>query len=167
MAMLIYGCGLRLMECLRLRKKDVDLKRGVVIVRSGKGDRDRRKVFPERLKDELIQHIDSLRKIYEEDRKQGLNGVQLPGALDRKYRNGGKEWIWFWLFPSKSLSVDPVSLVVRRHHVHPASLQRAFKMAAMKAGIYSHPQAQWSLSASGGPPISLRGDMTSGPSRNC
>ncbi len=135
MGMLIYGCGLRLMECLRLRIKDVDLERGVVIVRSGKGDKDRRTVFPERLKDDLIQHMDSVREIYEKDRKQGLNGVQLPGALERKYPNAGKEWGWFWLFPSKSLSVDPVSLAVRRHHVHPATLQRAFKIAAAKAGI--------------------------------
>jgi len=135
MGMLIYGCGLRLMECLRLRIKDVDLERGVVIVRSGKGDTDRRTVFPERLKDALIQHMDSVREIYEQDRKQGLNGVQLPGALERKYPNAGKEWGWFWLFPSKSLSVDPVSLAVRRHHVHPATLQRAFKIAAAKAGI--------------------------------
>jgi len=135
MGMLIYGCGLRLMECLRLRIKDVDLERGVVIVRSGKADKDRRTVFPERLKDDLIQHIDGVSEIYEKDRKQGLNGVQLPGTLERKYPNAGKEWGWFWLFPSKSLSVDPVSLVVRRHHVHPASLQRAFKMAAAKAGI--------------------------------
>ncbi|MBW2139353.1 MAG: integron integrase [Deltaproteobacteria bacterium] len=135
MGMLIYGCGLRLMECLRLRIKDVDLERGVVIVRSGRGDKDRKTVFPERLKDDLIQHIDGVSEIYEKDRKQGLNGVQLPGTLERKYPNAGKEWGWFWLFPSKSLSVDPVSLVVRRHHVHPASLQRAFKIATAKAGI--------------------------------
>ncbi|MBW2030336.1 MAG: integron integrase [Deltaproteobacteria bacterium] len=135
MGMLIYGCGLRLMECLRLRIKDVDLERGVVVVRSGKGDKDRRTVFPERLKDALIEHMDSVREIYEQDRKQGLNGVQLPGALERKYPNAGKEWGWFWLFPSKSLSVDAVSLAVRRHHVHPATLQRAFKIAAAKAGI--------------------------------
>ena len=129
MAMLIYGCG------LRLRIKDVDLERGVVIVRSGKGDKDRRTVFPERLKDNLIQHMDSVREIYEKDRKQGVSGVQLPGALEKKYPNAGKEWGWFWLFPSRSLSVDPVSLAVRRHHVHPATLQRAFKIATAKAGI--------------------------------
>jgi len=135
MAMLIYGCGLRLAECLSLRIKDVDLERGVLIIRSGKGNKDRRTVLPERLKDDLIEYIDSVRTIYEKDRKQGLNGVYLPGSLDKKYPNAGKEWAWFWLFPSKSLSVDPKTLVVRRHHLHPASLQRAFKKAVVQAGI--------------------------------
>ncbi len=107
----------------------------MLIVRSGKGDKDRRTVLPERLKDDLIAHMDSVRAIYEKDRAQGVNGVYVPGALDKKYPNAGKEWAWFWLFPSKSLSVDPRTLAVRRHHLHPASLQRAFKAAVVKAGI--------------------------------
>jgi integron integrase len=135
MAMLTYGCGLRLNECLSLRIKDVDLEQNIVIVRSGKGDEDRRTVLPERLKDELIHHIASIRSLYDRDRKQNLNGVALPGALERKYSNAGKEWGWFWLFPSRSLSIDPRTNVVRRHHMHPASLQRAFKAAVCKAGI--------------------------------
>ena len=135
MAMLIYGCGLRLQECLTLRIKDVDLEQNVLIVRSGKGDKDRRTVLPESLKDDLIKHISEIRDIYEKDRQRNINGVYLPGALERKYRNAGKEWGWFWLFPSKSISVDPRTLIVRRHHKHPASLQKAFKTAVFKAGI--------------------------------
>ena len=135
MAMLIYGCGLRLQECLRLRLKDIDLEQNMVMVRSGKGDKDRGTVLPERLKDELITHISSVRSLYEYDRKQNLNGVVLPGALERKYPNAGKEWGWFWLFPSKSLSIDPRTHTVRRHHIHPASLQKAFKTAVMETGI--------------------------------
>jgi integron integrase len=135
MAMLIYGCGLRLQECLMLRIKDVDLEQNTVTVRSGKGDRDRRTVLPETLKDDLIRHIAEVRTFYDHDRKENLNGVWLPGALEKKDPNAGKEWAWFWLFPSKSLSVDPRNLAVRRHHVHAASLQKAFKLALGKAGI--------------------------------
>jgi len=135
MAMLIYGCGLRLQECLTLRIKDIDLEQNTVIVRSGKGDKDRRTVLPESLKDDLLRHMGEVRTLYDHDRKEDLNGVFLPGALEKKYPNAGKEWSWFWLFPSKSLSVDPRTLTVRRHHVHPASLQKAFKTALGKSGI--------------------------------
>jgi integron integrase len=135
MAMLIYGCGLRLQECLRLRIKDIDLEQNLVIVRSGKGDKDRSTVLPESLKDALIGHIADVKSLYDKDRKGNLNGVGLPGALEKKYPNAGKEWAWFWLFPSKSLSVDPYTLLVRRHHVHQASLQKAFYDALRKAGI--------------------------------
>jgi integrase len=95
MAMLIYGCGLRLQECLNLRIKDIDFERNMVIVRSGKGDKDRRTVFPESLKDDLIKQIGEIRSLYDQDRAQDLNGVYLPGALERKYPNAGKEWGWF------------------------------------------------------------------------
>jgi len=135
MAMLIYGCGLRLQECLRLRIKDIDLEQNIVIVRSGKGDKDRRTILPEALKDDLIRHISEVRSLYDKDRKDNISGVWLPGALDKKYPNAGKEWAWFWLFPSKSLSVDPHTLFVRRHHVHQTSLQKAFYDALGKSGI--------------------------------
>jgi integrase len=104
-------------------------------VRSGKGDKDRRTILPESLKDDLIRHLAEVRSLYEEDRKKDLRGVMLPGALERKYPNAGKEWGWFWLFPSKTLSVDPRGPVIRRHHIHPVSLQKAFKVAVGKAGI--------------------------------
>ncbi len=135
MAMLIYGSGLRVSECTRLRVKDIDLEKNTVVVRSGKGDRDRITIFPENLKDDLLAHMDSIKVLYDEDRKNNIPGVWLPGALEKKYPNAGKEWGWFWLFPSRSLSVDPVSKVVRRHHVHTGTLQRAFKIAVRKAGI--------------------------------
>jgi integron integrase len=135
MAKLIYGCGLRLQECLRLRIKDIDLEQNVVIVRSGKGDKDRRTVLPESLKDELILHISEVKDLHDKDRRENISGVGLPHALERKYPNAGKEWGWFWLFPSKSLSLDPHTLIVRRHHVHPVFLQRAFYDAVRKAGI--------------------------------
>lgn len=104
MSKLIYGCGLRLQECLSLRIKDVDIEQGIVIVRSGKGDRDRRTVLPESLKDDLLRHISFIiREIYEQDRKDDINSVYLPGVLEKKYPNAGKEWGWFWLFPAKAL----------------------------------------------------------------
>ncbi|OGW60430.1 MAG: hypothetical protein A2V83_04110 [Nitrospirae bacterium RBG_16_64_22] len=135
MAMLAYGCGLRLTECLSLRVKDVDIEQGIVIVRAGKGDKDRRTVLPESLKDELIRHFSQVRALYDLDRMKDLPGVYLPDALERKYPNAGKEWAWFWVFPSKLLSVDPRSHTVRRHHMHAASLQKAFKAAVGKAQV--------------------------------
>ncbi|BBO16950.1 integron integrase [Candidatus Brocadia pituitae] len=135
MAMLTYGCGLRLQECLSLRIKDIDLEQSIVMVRSGKGDKDRRTILPESLKDDLIAHISEVRGLYDQDREKGIHGVYLPGALEKKYPNAGKEWAWFWLFPSQSLSVDPRTHTVRRHHMHPASLQKAFKSAVTKSGI--------------------------------
>ena len=135
MAMLIYGCGLRLQECLGLRIKDIDLEQNLIMIRAGKGDKDRRTVLPEALKDDLIHHLAEVRTLYDQDRSNNLNGVYLPDALERKYPNAGKEWRWFWLFPSKSLSVDPRTHVVRRHHIHPAALQKAFKTAIAKVGI--------------------------------
>lgn len=135
MARLIYGCGLRLQECLQLRIKDVDFEQSLIIIRSGKGDKDRRTVLPEAVKEELVKHMNEIRAIYEKDRNAKLNGVQLPGALERKYPNAGKEWGWFWLFPSQTPSMDPRTHVVRRHHVYHDALQRAFKTAVMKAGI--------------------------------
>jgi len=135
MAMLIYGCGLRLQECLNLRIKDIDLEQNQVIVRAGKGDKDRRTILPDSLKDALIQHMSEIRRLYDEDRASGLRGVYLPGALERKYPDAGKEWAWFWLFPSKSLSVDPRTNTVRRHHIHAGTLQKAFKEAVRKADI--------------------------------
>lgn len=135
MAMVIYGGGLRLLECLQLRIKDIDIEQNMVIIRSGKGDKDRRTVLPETLKDDLIRHLSEVRSVYDQDRRDKVEGVWLPGALEKKYPNAGKKWGWFWLFPSKSLSVDPRSPVVRRHHMHPASLQKAFKVAVGKAGI--------------------------------
>jgi len=135
MAQFIYGCGLRLQECLRLRVKDIDLEQNLLIVRSGKGDKDRRTILPESLKAELNAHLQTVRSLYEKDRALELPGVVLPGALESKYPNAGKEWGWFWVFPSRSLSVDPRSHTVRRHHLAPSTLQKAFKTAVQKTNI--------------------------------
>ena len=133
--MILYGSGLRLMECLRLRIKDIDLEKCCLTVRNGKGDKDRQTVFPESLKNSLRNHLERVRDLYEKDRKDDIDGVYLPDALGRKYINAGKEWIWQWVFPSKSLSVDPRTRKVRRHHVHHNTLQKQIKKAALDAGL--------------------------------
>lgn len=138
MARLIYGCGLRIHECLRMRIKDIDFERGLVVVRAGKGDKDRQTMLPEALTGELSDHMNTIRELHETDRKNNVAGVQLPDALERKYPNAGKEWPWFWLFPAQALSIDPISNIVRRHHVHPSSLQKAFKLAVLNAGVTKH-----------------------------
>jgi integron integrase len=135
MAKTIYGCGLRLRECMNLRIKDIDFSRMAVTVH-GKGDKDRETVLPESIKGTLKNHIESVRKVYKEDMANGLPGVRLPNALERKLPNAGKEWAWFWLFPSSTISMDPVSKIVRRHHVHPSNLQRNIKIAASRANIH-------------------------------
>src|SRR4030043_492476 len=117
MAKVIYGCGLRLRECLQLRVKDIDFERNAVTIRSGKGDKDRETVLPESIKNNLLEHLERMRKIYQKDRKNNLPGVQLPHAFEKKSPNAGKEWAWFWVFPSATLSIDPQTKTVRRHHV--------------------------------------------------
>ena len=135
MAQVIYGCGLRLMECVRLRVKDLDFERGCLTVKSGKGDKDRMTMLPESLHDELRAHLESVRALYEEDRRANIAGVWLPDALERKYPNAGRQWGWFWVFPSRKLSVDPRSRVVRRHHVSASNLQKQFRRAVARAQI--------------------------------
>ncbi len=127
--------GWRLQECLTLRLKDIDFERNCITVRSGKGDKDRQTIFPDKLKEDLKKHIKKIREIYEDDRKNQVEGVWLPSALERKFPNAGKEWSWFWVFPSHKLSVDPVSKTVRRHHLYPSILQKAFRKAVQDAGM--------------------------------
>jgi integron integrase len=135
MIRLLYGTGMRLMECLRLRVKDVEFDRGLVVIRRGKGDKDRFTMLPQKLVEPLKLHLERVRLLHEEDRKADVPGVELPDALERKYPNAGKEWGWQWVFPSKSLSIDPRSGVRRRHHVHETSLNKALKIAADRAGL--------------------------------
>lgn len=135
MAKIVYGCGLRLKECLQLRIKDVDFERHAVIVRGGKGDKDRETVLPDSILEDLKSHIGSVRATYEKDRENRIAGVELPGALERKIPNAGKEWAWFWVFPSRSISMDPRSKIIRRHHLHATNLQRQIKTAGEKAEI--------------------------------
>jgi integron integrase len=135
MAQTIYGGGLRLEECLKLRVKDIDFERGRLTVRFGKGGKDRETVFPESLKIPMQRHFEKIRVLFDHDRQQEVPGVELSFALERKYPNAGKEWGWQWVFPSMKLSVDPRSKIVRRHHIHSTNLQRQIKAAANSAGI--------------------------------
>ena len=135
MARITYGCGLRLAECVNLRIKDIDFERDAVTVHSGKGDKDRETVLPASLKNDLKQHLEKVRLIYEADEKNNAQGVMIPGALERKYPNAGKEWAWFWLFPSHKNSIDPRTRIVRRHHIYPGNLQKQLKKACTQANI--------------------------------
>ncbi len=135
MALLLYGSGLRLNECLQLRVKDVDLERRQITVRSGKGGKDRVTLLPVVAAGPLREHLALGRKLFELDRKADQPGVALPFALEAKYPNAGKEWGWFWVFPAKGESRDPVSGVTRRHHVHEVFIQRAIKAATARAAL--------------------------------
>jgi integron integrase len=138
MALLLYGAGLRLMECCRLRVKDIDMNRNEIIVRSGKGNKDRHTVLPSTVREPLIQHLRLVKGQHESDIKAGLGRVSLPDALDRKYPNAGKEWGWQWVFPATSHFIDRVTGEQRRHHLHESVLQRAFREARLKAGVFKH-----------------------------
>jgi len=135
MAQLMYGCGLRLMECLRLRIKDVDLENDLLMVRSGKGEKDRALMIPEKIKEELSKHVASVKEVHDQDVKMGYGEVSLPDALEKKCPGAPKEWGWQWMFPAEKLSVDPRTGKVMRWHIHPSAIQRAVKEAVMKAGV--------------------------------
>jgi integron integrase len=135
MAKLLYGSGLRLMECLRLRVKDIDFGQSQIIVRDGKGEKDRVTLLPASLVQPLEDQIEFVRRLHERDLAQGFGSVELPYALARKYPNADKEFAWQYIFPSDRLSTDPRSGIVRRHHVDPSGLQRAVKAAAKLAKI--------------------------------
>lgn len=135
MAELMYGSGLRLMEMLRLRIQDLDIERGQLVVRGGKGDKDRVTVLPDALHVKLRRHLLRLREIWQEDRTAQLEGVWLPEGLARKYQGAGKTWEWQWIFPSRETSIDPASGLRRRHHVLEGSFQSAIRRAATAAQI--------------------------------
>lgn len=132
---LLYGTGMRLLEGLRIRVKDLDFARGQVIVRGGKGDKDRVTMLPESLKESLRAQLHRVRELHEQDLAAGFGEVWLPGALRAKWPRAGREWAWQWVFPSAELSVDPETKVRRRHHVTDAAVQRAVKRAAAAAGL--------------------------------
>jgi integron integrase len=136
MARLTYGAGLRLMECVRLRIKDIDFGRGELVIRQGKGDKDRVTMLPSTLAAPLRELLQRNRDLYAADRAANLPGVEMPFALERKYPNAATSWPWFWVFPARDLSTDPRSGVRRRHHVFEQVLQRAIKQAARAAGIH-------------------------------
>ncbi|HET6204510.1 MAG TPA: integron integrase [Planctomycetota bacterium] len=135
MASLLYGSGLRLMECCRLRVKDVDLERREIVVRSGKGEKDRVTVLPARLHDPLESHLERVRAQHQEDLRRGLGKAPLPYALARKYPKAAQEWGWQWVFPATRFYLDVAAGERFRHHLHESVLQRAVKEAARNAGI--------------------------------
>ncbi|MEZ5564046.1 MAG: integron integrase [Gammaproteobacteria bacterium] len=134
-ASLLYGSGLRLTEALRLRVKDLALERGELIVRDGKGGKDRVTVVPATLAPHLQRHVESLRQWFEQERRRGAPGVSLPQALTRKYPRAGCQWGWQYLFPARVLGKDPYSGQLIRHHVYDQTIQRAVKAAVCQANI--------------------------------
>src|ERR1700722_12927939 len=124
MAQLLYGTGMRLMEVLRLRGKDVDFARNEIVIREGKGNKDRVTVFPETLRAPLQAHLERVRLLHEKDLADGLGWAALPGGLARKFHNAEKEWAWQWVFPSATRSRDPLSKRLGRHHAAETALQR-------------------------------------------
>jgi integron integrase len=138
MASLMYGSGLRLMECARLRVKDVDFDRRELTVRDGKGQKDRVTVMPAKLLDPLAAHLRRARLQHETDIRNGAGYVELPFALARKYPNAAREWAWQWVFPATRIYVDRQTGQRRRHHLHQTVVQRAVKEAARVARIPKH-----------------------------
>ena len=134
-ASLQYGSGLRRKELVSLRIKDLDLERGLITVRAGKGDKDRVTIIPESLKPVLKEQMARARVLYDADRLAQRVGVQMPGALGRKFKKGGESWEWFWLFPATQESRDPESGIIRRHHIPAGSYGTAIRRAARAAGI--------------------------------
>ena len=135
MAKLLYGSGLRIIEGLRLRVKDLDFGQSQIIVRDTKGDRDRVTMLPQSIQELLQAHLLQVKQLHGDDLNQGYGEVYLPYALDRKYPKAGREWIWQYVFPAKQRSVDPRSGIVRRHHLEEGYLQRSLKKAAQNAGV--------------------------------
>mgnify|MGYP001616935308 CR=1 FL=1 len=135
MTSLLYGAGLRLLECVRLRVKDVDFTYHQITVRDGKGAQDRVTMLPEILKEPLHEHLKRVKLLHEGDLKEGFGRVYLPFALERKYPEADRQWGWQYVFPSKSLSEDPRSGKTRRHHVHENAVQKAVKEAVRLAGL--------------------------------
>jgi integron integrase len=134
-ARLLYGSGLRLLECLRLRVKDLDFSQGEIMVRHGKGGKDRRTMLPDSLQPELRAHLDTVRLLHQKDLARGFGSVLLPDALDRKLPAAATDWRWQFVFPSANLSIDPRSGQKRRHHAHEGSVGREITAAVARAGL--------------------------------
>lgn len=135
MASLLYGSGLRLLECCRLRVKDLEFRRGELLVRDGKGGKDRVTMLPAGLRAALESHLTRVHEQHDRDSRAGLGSVELPEALDRKYPSAAFDWGWQWVSPATRLYLDPVTGRRRRHHLHETVLQRAVREAARRAGI--------------------------------
>jgi integron integrase len=135
MGELLYGTGMRIIELIRMRVKDVDFNRRMITVRDGKGKKDRVAILPTELVPELQAHLESVRVLHENDLANGVGTVHLPNALSRKYPNANQEWGWKYVFPSSVLSVDPRSGIKQRHHVYESVLQKALKRATRESGV--------------------------------
>ncbi len=135
MASLLYGSGLRLMECLRLRIKDLDFGYGQIVVRDGKGQKDRVTMLAQTLKEPLQRHLDKVKQAHLQELREGFGEVYVPNALEVKYPGASKEWAWQFVFPARKRSVDPRNGKVRRHHLDENTLQRAVKSAIRAAGV--------------------------------
>jgi len=135
MANLLYGCGMRLMECVRLRMLDVDFEYQQIMVRQSKGGKDRIVPIPKKLIKELEEHIENVKVLHNADLQDGFGSVYMPEALGRKYPNVEREFRWQYVFPSSTISKDPRSKAIRRHHVHERGLQKHIKKSAEEVGI--------------------------------
>lgn len=134
-ASLLYGTGMRLIECLRLRVKDVDFEKNIITVRDAKGEKDRVVPLPRKLTPFLRTQLDRVKKIFEQDRNEGFGKVSLPYALDRKYPNAATQWTWQYVFPSYNRSIDPRSGLEKRHHLYDSYMQEAVAAAVQRAGV--------------------------------
>ncbi len=134
-ASMLIGSGLRITECLRLRVKDIDLERRTVSIHGGKGDKSRIVMLAESLVPVLTRRIELSRALWQEDRAKDRPGIYLPDGLERKYKNGGKEWAWFWLWPAPGESIDPETKIQRRHHRCAEGFSKALKVAVRRSGI--------------------------------
>jgi len=132
---ILYGSGLRLMECLRLRVKDIDFGNRQIIVREGKGEKDRFTILPDTIIEDLQSQLLITKAIHEKDLKEGFGETSLPYALDQKYKSASKEWLWQYIFPASARSTDPRSKKTKRHHLDPGVLQKAIRKAAQLANI--------------------------------
>ena len=135
MAKLIYGCGLRVMECIRLRVKDIDFAMNEIIVRNGKGKKDRITVLPDGVKATLVEHLVYVKRLHQSDLAAGYGRVYLPYALAKKYPNANRQWGWQYAFPAKTLSKDPRSGMRRRHHLHVSCIQKAIRKAVILCAV--------------------------------
>jgi integron integrase len=135
MASLMYGSGLRLLDCCRLRIKDVDFDRGELTIRDGKGAKDRITVLPVRLIEPLRRHIEKVRKQHQRDLEEGFGSVALPHALERKNPAAARLWAWQWVFPAQRKYLDTGTGQFRRHHLHESVMQRAFAAAVRASGV--------------------------------
>jgi len=135
LAKLLYGCGLRLQECLQLRVKDVDFEKRQIIVRAGKGDKDRVTMLPDSVVPFLQEHLRHVKQLHDQDLVRGYGRVDLPFALERKYPHADREWPWQYVFPASKLSRHPQTGLLCRHHIHESALQKAVRRAAQQAGL--------------------------------